>query len=189
VFTAPLGKSFAKKIDIQEIEREEAGRLYEQHHGYMASVPNKNLSHHGITYQGNLVGAITYRYPLLSLKRVFLCANGQPLPEPRSEAEIRSSLPEELHETAIDTLELDRVDEKEVAETRVVAGDHFVSAARICIGVDMANLASASLAHSQERFVVDDQCADEDDIEYLRTFVRADFDGTMIHALRDKGWT
>lgn len=189
VFTAPLGKSFAGEIGVREISREAAGKLYEQHHGYMPSVPSKNIGHHGLTYQDNLVGAITYRYPLLSKKRVYLCANGQPLPEPRSEAEIRSKLPERLHETALDVLELDRIDEGAVAEKRVVRGDHFVSAARICIGVDMANLASASLAHSQEQFVVDDECGGEDDIEYLLTFVRADFDGTMIRALRDKGWT
>jgi hypothetical protein len=188
-FTAPLGKSFASEIGVETIDRDEAGELYEQHHGYMPSVPQANVAHHGITYQDNLVGAITYRYALMRHKKIHLCANGNPLPQPRTEQEIRDKLPERLHQTALDTLELDRIDEGDVAETRVVDGDHFMEAARICVGVDMANLASASLAHSQEKFVVADDCEGEEDIEYLLTFVRSDFDGAMIRALRDKGWT
>lgn len=188
-FTAPLGHSFADQVATRQIDRETAANLYDAHHGYMEGVPNVNLAHHGLTFQANLVGAITYRYPLISRKRVYLCANGDPLPEPRTEQQIRNALPERLHQTALDTLRLDRVDEGDVAETRVVDGDHFVEAARICLGVRMANLASASLAESQERFVVDDDCVGEDDIEYLLTFVRSDYDGTMIRALRGKGWT
>jgi hypothetical protein len=62
-----------------------------------------------------------------------------------------------------------------------------MSASRICIGVDMPNLASAALACAQERYVQDH--ADEEDTKYLQTFVRADFQASMIRALRDKGWT
>ncbi|WP_246989772.1 hypothetical protein [Halorientalis marina] len=58
---------------------------------------------------------------------------------------------------------------------------------RICLGVRMPNLASAALARSQERFVAD--CADQEGTLFLLTWVRADYDGAMVRALRDKGWT
>jgi len=56
----------------------------------------------------------------------------------------------------------------------------------MCLGVRMPNFASAALARSQERFVAEGSC---DNVGYLLTFVRADFDGAMIRALRDKGWS
>nr|WP_221886749.1 hypothetical protein [Halorientalis persicus] len=107
----------------------------------MDSVPRTNLVHHGLCYQDQLLGAITWRYPL-----------------------IRS-------------LEYDG--------TRY-EGDEIVEAARICIGVDFPNLASAALARSMERFVR--RHGRRRGIRLLLTFVRADFDGSMIKALRDKGW-
>lgn len=66
----------------------------------------------------------------------------------------------------------------------VVSGGRIAEAARMCIGVDFPNLASASLARSMEAFA-QEYAADYD---YLLTFVRADYDGAMIRALRDKGW-
>lgn len=74
----------------------------------------------------------------------------------------------------------------DVATTTVVSGETIIKAARVCLGVRMANLTSATLAQSQERFVQSPAC--EDDVRYLLTFIRADYDGTMIGALRDKGW-
>jgi hypothetical protein len=53
-------------------------------------------------------------------------------------------------------------------------------------GVDFANLASAALAQSMERFVR--RRGRRRGVRLLLTFVRADFDGSMIKALRDRGW-
>lgn len=51
----------------------------------------------------------------------------------------------------------------------------------------MPNLASAALAASQEQFIQDH--ARRRGVRLLLTFVRADYDGSMIRALRDKGWS
>jgi len=185
-FTAPLGLSFADHVDTVPISRERAADLYAAHHGYMDDVPSVNLAHHGLQYQGNLLGAITYRYPLLRHKRLYLDDDGRPLPEPLSPDAIKNRLPERLHRTALETLSLARSSEAAVAERPVVDGDRFVEAARICLGVRMPNFASAALARSQERFVAG---GGYNNIDYLLTFVRADFDGSMIRALRDKGWS
>ena len=108
----------------------------------MDDVPRTNLVHHGLCYQQDqLVGAITWRHPL-----------------------IRS-------------LDYDDVRYQ---------GDEIVEAARVCIGVDFPNLASAALARSMEQFIR--RHAHRRDIRLLLTFVRADFEGSMIKALRDKGW-
>jgi hypothetical protein len=50
----------------------------------------------------------------------------------------------------------------------------------------MPNLASAALARSQSRFVAD--YGDDLAMKFLITFVRSDYTGSMIRALRDKGW-
>jgi len=139
--TAPLGLGFAERVHIESIPRHVAGAIYEAHHSYMDDIPRTNLVHHGLCYQDQLLGAITWRYPL-----------------------IRS-------------LEYDG--------TRF-EGDEIVEAARICIGVDFPNLASAALARSMERFVR--RHGRRRGVRLLLTFVRADFDGSMIKALRDKGW-
>lgn len=139
--TAPLGLQFAERVHIEAIPQYVAGAIYEAHHSYMDDVPLTNLVHHGLCYQGQLMGAITWRHPL-----------------------IRS-------------LEHD--------ETRY-EGDEIVEAARICIGVDFPNLASAALTRSMEQFVRRE--ARRRGIRLLLTFVRADFDGSMLKALRDKGW-
>lgn len=185
-FTAPLGWPFADYVEVRPITREQASEVYAAHHSYMETVPNINLAHTGIYYQRQLVGAVTWRYPLLHRKRLHLDGNGNPLPEPRTRADIREALPKRLHRTALDVLALDRTDPAAVAATPVVDGDQFVEAARICLGVRMANLASAGLARAQEAFVSGPAC--EPGVEYLLTFVRADYEATMLRALRDKGW-
>lgn len=186
-FTAPLGWRFADAVTVDAITREQAADLYAAHHGYMADVPTTNLAHHGLRYQGELTGAITWRYPLLGRKRVHLDGEGRPVPEPRTAEQVRAALPDRLHATALDVLDLARADGSDVVDAPVLTGDRFVEAARICLGVRMANLASASLARSQERFVLGPKC--DGAVEYLLTFVRADYDAAMVRALRDKGWT
>jgi len=139
--TVPLGCSFADHVTVEPIPQHVAGDIYAAHHSYMPDVPTVNLEHHGLLFQGQLVGAITYRFPLIR------------------------------------ALEYDG---------RAYSGDEIVEAARICLGVRMPNLASAALAASQERFVRDH--ARRRGVALLLTFVRADYDGAMIRALRDKGW-
>ena len=139
--TAPLGLRFAERVQIESIPRHVAGAIYEAHHSYMDDVPQTNLAHHAVVYQDQIMGAITWRYPL-----------------------IRS-------------LEYDGTQYE---------GDEIIEAARICIGVDFPNLASAALARSMDRFVR--RHGQRRSVRLLLTFVRADFDGSMIKALRDKGW-
>ena len=107
----------------------------------MDDVPRTNIVHHGLCYQDQLLGAITWRHPLIR------------------------------------TLDYE--------DTRY-HGDEIVEAARVCIGVDFLNLASAALARSMEQFIR--RHARRRGIRLLVTFVRANFDGSMIKALRDKGW-
>lgn len=56
--------------------------------------------------------------------------------------------------------------------------------ARVCIGLDMANLASCATAKAQDRFVSEHG----DGIELLVTYIREDYEGSMFKALRGKGW-
>jgi hypothetical protein len=83
--TAPLGLPFCERVSVAEIGREQAAEVYDSHHAYMDSLPTVNLLHHALRYQQNTVGAITYRYPLLSKKRLHLDAEGRPVPPPLSE--------------------------------------------------------------------------------------------------------
>jgi len=186
-FTVPLGFSFASRVEARPITREQAASIYEAHHSYMSNIPKVNIQHHGIVFQGQLMGAITYRHPLMRHKRVHLDAEGKPIPEPRQRSRIRNTLPDRLHRTALAVLRLDRSSEADVHESLVIDGDRFIEAARICLGVRMPNLASAGLARSQERFV--EHAGADTDMRYLLTFIRSDYDATMIRALRDKGWT
>lgn len=140
-FTAPLGKPFADHVDVEPIPPHVAESIYAAHHSYMPSLPRVNLAHHGLLFQDSLVGAITYRHPLLR------------------------------------SLEYDG---------DRICGGSIIEAARICLGVRMPNLASASLAASQERFLQDH--GRSEGVSLLLTFVRTDYNGSMIRALRDKGW-
>ena len=74
----------------------------------MDDVPQTNLVHHGLYYPGQLLGAITWRYPLIRSLNY---------------------------------------------EGTRYEGDEIVEAARICIGVNFPNLASAALAQLMDRFV------------------------------------
>lgn len=183
-FTAPLGLSFATDISISSLTQSEAEAVYRSHHSYMTGdLHPANLAHHGLNYQETLLGAITYRFPLLSRKRLHFDADGNLLPEPLSDADF-ARLPDTLESRARQLIS--QIDSDAVATSRVVQGDRIVSADRICLAERMPNLASAGLAASQRRFVNSQQCPD--DVEYLITFVRADYHGSMIRALRGKGW-
>lgn len=185
-FTAPLGWPFAEHVSVDPISRERALEVYRAHHAYMSDLPNVNLVHHGIYFQGELTGAITYRYPLLSKKKIRFGTDGDVLPEPLSDKDYEA-LPEDIEPTARRIIQ--DVDPGDIAESVVVDGDVVVEAARICLGVRMPNLASAALARSQEAFVHGKARSLDTPPEYLLTFVRSDYDGAMIRALRDKGWT
>lgn len=67
-----------------------------------------------------------------------------------------------------------------------VDGSDIIEVARVCIVPEMPNLASAALARSQDRFIK--QEASRRGIRLLLTFVRADYEGSMVKALSDKGW-
>lgn len=180
-FTAPLGLRFHDHVHVEPVDRDVAASIYDSHHSYMTDLPDINLCHHGLYYQQALVGAISYRYPLLGRKAICYDQSGRLIPPP---IDIDDELPEELHATARRIIS--DVDPQDVAERKVVSGGVFVEAARICLGVRMPNLASATLASSMDRFVQDHG---HRDVCFLLTWVRADYDGAMIRALRDKGWT
>jgi len=122
--TVPLGVAFADRVSVTPIDAATAEAIYEAHHSYMPSLPSINLCHHGIQFDGQLVGAITYRFPLLHKLKLYTGPGG------------------ELH----------RDDARAIDEFLVSGGD-IVEINRICIGVPTRNLASAGLAASQERFV------------------------------------
>ncbi len=183
-FTAPLGLSFANDIETRSIDTEEAELIYNAHHSYMdGDLHNANLDHHGIYYQNELMGAITYRYPMISRKRLHFNTDGELLPEPLSDSDY-DSLPNDLEHRARDLIP--QLTDRDIAEAKVVQGDRIVAADRICLGVRMANLASAGLAASQENFFTSESCPDP--VKYLITFVRSDYEGSMVKALRGKGW-
>lgn len=179
-FTAPLGLRFADQVHVEPVAREVAAAIYDAHHSYMSDLPQINLTHHGLYYQQALVGAITYRYPLLQRKAVHYDADGRLIAPP---IDIDAELPKALRATAHRIISA--ADAADVAEREVVSGGAFVETARICLGVRMPNLASATLARSMERFAQDHG---HRDVRFLLTWVRADYDGAMIRALRDKGW-
>lgn len=181
--TAPLGQRFADRVGVRPISRERAGEIYAAHHAYMSDVPQRNIEHHGLYYQGQLMGAITYRYPLLSRKRLRFDADGDLLPEPHTGADYEA-LPETVRGTAEEIVP--KVDQETVGHSMVLQGDRFIEAARICLGVRMPNLASAALARSQELIASNPEV--DADSDYLLTFVRTDYSGSMVRALQDKGW-
>jgi len=67
-----------------------------------------------------------------------------------------------------------------------VSAEHIIEVARVCIVPEMPNLASAALAHSQDRFLKRE--GRKRGVKLLLTFVRADYEGSMVKALQDKGW-
>jgi hypothetical protein len=120
-------------------------------------MPEINLVHHGIFFDGYLMGCVTYRFPLMRWLNWNESSN-----RPASE------------------------DDSPVETKKLSAGD-IVEVARICVGVDMPNLASAGFARSVEKFVT--EYARPNGIRVLLTFVREGYGGSMIAALADKGWS
>lgn len=185
-FTAPLGLGFADDIGIRPLSKPTAEAIYQSHHSYMdGELHPACLSHHGLTYQGALTGAITYRFPLCSKKRLYLDAHGQPVLDPDCrDPDTIADLPDGVRQRARELAQF-RPGNQPV-ESTVINGGTMVEAHRICLGVRMPNLASCGLAHSQEAFFQSEACPA--DINYLVTYVRADYPASMIKALRDKGW-
>lgn len=146
--TLPLGIRFSSRIEVEEIPDATAGTIYEAHHSYMPNIPEVNKVSHGILLDGQLVGAITWRHPLMN------CIG--------SDTTDRYGL------------------------SRQYGGEEVIEASRICIGVPMKNLASASLAASQDKFIADYVVGS--DLNLLLTFIRIDHTGSMLKALLDKGW-
>ncbi|WP_152422257.1 hypothetical protein [Haloarcula marismortui] len=143
-----------------------------------------NICHCGIFYQDQLMGAVTIRAPLGRRRRLDWDSEGSVVPRPAGELDL-SSLPSPVSDRA--QRFIDPPKEEEIASSAVLGGTEIMELNRICIGVDMPNLASAGVARCQEQFLDSDSCPE--DIRYFMTMVRADFDASMIRALRGKGWT
>jgi len=157
--TLPLGVGFADRVSVEPIAQSVAKAVYEAHHSYMPSVPDVNICHHGLYFDDDLVGAITYRQPLLHRLKLYEHPAGEHV---------------YTRDSSVGT------------DPFMINGGDVVEVARICIGTEMANLASCTFAASMERFVADH--ADRLGVEWLLTFVRNDHSGSMIKALCDKGW-
>lgn len=67
-----------------------------------------------------------------------------------------------------------------------VGVDRMIEVARVCVGIDMPNLASCMLARSQDRFM--SRWGERSGVELLISMVRADYEGSMFAALNGKGW-
>jgi hypothetical protein len=184
-FTAPLGYRFAGDVEARQIPESTAKAVYEAHHSYMSGsdMHPSNICHYGIFYQNQLMGAVTIRAPL-GRRRLDWDSEGNIIPRPAGELDL-PSLPNPISDRAQQFI--DPPAEEEIASSAVLGGTEIMELNRICIGVDMPNLASAGVARCQERFVQSDRCPE--DIRYYMTMVRADFDASMIRALRGKGWT
>ncbi|QLG30034.1 hypothetical protein HUG10_20730 (plasmid) [Halorarum halophilum] len=122
--TVPLGIEFADRVTITEIDRETALGVYQAHHSYCKDVAQTNIAHHGIEFDGHLVGAVTWRQPLLNELRLWTLPGG---------GLTRNS------ELGVDTFK--------------ISGGQIAEANRICIGVPTRNLASCGFAKSMDRFV------------------------------------
>lgn len=129
----PLGYKFKHHVSIRKVDARTATLIYQNHHSYLPS--HRAGTHHGIYFQGELVGAITYSsYP--------------------SSAHINGHPPAQIREVG-----------------------------RVCVAIDMPNLASCSMAKSQDIYA-----DNHPDIKILVTFVREDYEGSMLAALEGKGW-
>ena len=124
--TIPLGIEFGHRVTVDEIEHDVAAEIYASHHSYRPDTPETNIVHHGIYFDGDLVGAITWRQPLLNGPKYGIHPNGQ----------------------------LTR-DYDEAVDTFISDAGGYMEASRICIGVRFQNLASCGLARSMELFLDD----------------------------------
>lgn len=184
-FTAPLGYRFADDVEGRKIPESTAKAVYEAHHSYMSGsdMHPSNICHYGIFYQDQLMGAVTIRAPL-GRRRLDWGSEGNVIPRPAGELDL-PSLPSPVSDRAQQFI--DPPAEEKIEHSAVLGGTEIMELNRICIGVDMPNLASAGVARCQERFLESDCCPE--DIQFFMTMVRADFDASMIRALRGKGWT
>jgi len=73
-----------------------------------------------------------------------------------------------------------------ISEMNGIDGSNIVEVARVCVGVDMPNLASCGMNKSQDKFTR--EYATQNGIKVLLTFVREGYEGHMIKALKDTGW-
>jgi len=136
--TLPLGVSFADKVQVRHVKESIVKPIYEAHHTYMPTTPTVNKRHHGLYLGKSLVGAVTYRHPLMS-------------------------------------------------EMDGISGGDIMEVGRICIAVDMPNLASCAFAKSFKRFLRED--ARPNGIKRVVTYIKDDgYDGTMLKAIQDLGW-
>lgn len=184
-FTAPLGYRFAGDVEARPIPESTARAVYDAHHSYMSGedMHSANIEHHGIYYQDHLVGAVTYRAPL-GRRRLDWGPDGDLVARPASELKL-DDLPAPVSGRA--KRFMDPPIEDEIVRSEVFGGTQIMELNRICIGVDMPNLASCGLARSQDRFLQSSNCPS--DTEFFLTLVRADFDASMIKALAKRGWT
>ncbi|WP_435181282.1 hypothetical protein [Halorussus sp. AFM4] len=158
----PLGVPFADRVSIDpDLDREVAEAIYGHHHSYMDDLPDINICHHGILFDSDLVGAITYRAPLLGKLKVFEGPDGQLTRD---------------EETA----------QENGWEKHIICGGDIIEVNRICIGAPFKNMASCGLAASMDQFIIDH--AARLDAEWLMTFIRVDHVGSMLKALMDKAW-
>jgi len=135
----PLGVRFADRVTIREIPWRTADLIYTHHHSYLPQdrTPG-SLAHHGIYFDGHIVGAITW--------------GAHP-----TEHDLHGYAPAERAEVA-----------------------------RVCLGIDMPNLASCAMAKSQTMFM--DAVGRERGTGLLVTYVREDYAGSMFAALAGRGW-
>lgn len=157
--TYPKGWEFEHRVHVEPIPEEVAGEIYEAHHSYAPETPNITWDdgNHGIFLDNQLVGAISYNYHIINKLKLYVDENGN------------------FH----------RDDSRGTDDQKhILMGNRFGHVARICIGVNMPNLASCALSKSQEYLVENT----EQDIDFLLTFIRNDHVGSMLKALIDKGW-
>ena len=64
--------------------------------------------------------------------------------------------------------------------------DEYIEVSRVTIANDTPNLASCSMAQSQQEFI--EEYAKNNDIGLLVTYVHEDWEGSMFKALRGLGW-
>lgn len=157
--TLPCGVDFSHRIHIEEISKDRAHDVYQAHHSYAPEAPNLTFGdgNHGVYLDGHLVGALSYNYHIINKLKLYIEDNGS------------------FHRNDSRGSDQDK---------HILMGDRFAHVARICIGVDMPNLASCALSTSQEYFVEHTS----EDVDFLLTFIRNDHVGSMLKALIDKGW-
>jgi hypothetical protein len=177
---------FSSDIETREINRKKACEVYEYHHSYMSGddVHPAAIAHYGIFYQDRLVGAITFRTAFGKRRKIHFDDNGDMVPRPEGNLKLHT-LPDEIETRA--KRFMDPPADDKIAYDENYGGTEIIEVSRICIGVNMPNLASCALAAASDAFVRSDECPD--DTKYLMTMVRADFSASMIKALKDRGWT